>query len=278
MEIKLNNVNFYYDKKTKIKILDSINLKIENNKIVGITGKSGSGKTTLIELICGLNIPSSGKITIDDIVINKKNLFDKNLLKNKIGYICQNSENQIFNKTVKDELTYSLKFLGKKVDDAKIIETLNMVGLNENYLNRNPFTLSMGEKKKLTIAETLLLDNDIIIFDEPQRGLDYKSILLLKRLIKNLKRNFGKTIIVVSRDVEFIHSLVEDVVIMNNGKILISGNKYDVFKNVSLLEEHNLPVPKVIKFSSIVLDKKNIKIGYRDEINDLLKDIYRYVR
>lgn len=278
MEIKVNNLNFYYDKKSGVKILDSINFKVSNNTIVGITGKSGSGKTTLAQLICGINIPSSGKITIDDIVINKKNIFDEKQLKNKIGYIAQNSENQIFNKTVKDELTYALKFLGKSIDEGKILEVLNLVGLDESYLNYNPLLLSTGERKKLSIATTLVLDTDIIIFDDPTRGLDSKSIKNLKFLIKNLKNNFDKTILIISRDVEFIHALSDEVIIMNAGKILVWGNKYEVFKTTDLLKNYCLPIPKTIEFSSIVLDKKNIKIGYRDEINDLLKDIYRYVR
>lgn len=277
MEIKVSNVNFYYNKKSGIKVLDSINLKIASNSIVGITGKSGSGKTALAHLMCGINIPSSGKIMVGDIIINKKNIFDERKLKNKIGYIAQNSESQLFNKTVREELTYSLKFLGKSVLESKIIEVLNLVGLDETYIDANPLLLSTGEMRKLSIAATLILDTNIIIFDEPTKGLDSKSSKAIRRLIKNLK-NFGKTVIVISQDVEFIHAICDEVIIMNAGKVLVWGNKYDVFKSVDLLKSYNLPIPKTIEFSTVVLDKKNIKIGYRDEINDLLKDIYRYVR
>ena len=278
MEVKFDNVNFYYDKKSKLKVLDSIKLGIKSNTIVGITGKSGSGKTTLLEVMCGIITPTSGKVTIGDIVINKKHLYDDNSIKNKIGYVTQNSEDQIFNSTVKEELTYSFKFLGKTISDDKIIEVLDLVGLSSDYLLSNPLILSTGEMRKLTIASTILLDNDIIVLDEPTKGLDHKSVRNIERLIKNLKNNFNKTVIVISRDVEFINRVSDQVVIMNEGKILISGNKYDVFKNIDLLERYDLPIPNTIKFSTIVLNKKNIKIGYRDEINDLLKDIYRYVR
>lgn len=278
MEVRFSNINFYYDKKSKEKILDSINLKIKNNTIVGITGKSGSGKTTLVEIMCGLLTPHSGKVTIGDIVVNKKRIFDEAALKNKIGYVAQNSENQIFNKTVKEELVYPFKFLKKNISEQQVLEVLNLVGLSESYLEMNPLLLSTGERRKLAIASTLILDTDIIIFDEPTKGLDSKSVKNFGRLIKNLKNNFGKTIIVISRDVEFIHSVSDQVVIMNEGKILLEGNKYDVFKNIELLNSYNVPIPNTIKFSTIVLKKKNVKIGYRDEINDLLKDIYRYVR
>lgn len=278
MEIKFTNVNFWYDKKSKQKILDSINLKIKNNTITGITGKSGSGKTTLIELINAINIPSSGKIVIGEFIINKKKNFDVTELRNKIGFVSQNSEDQIFNKKVIDELSYPFLFLKRDFDEKKMIEVLNLVGLDESYLNRNPLLLSNGEKRKIVIAATLVLDTDILIFDDPTNGLDYKSVKNFERLIKNLKNNFGKTIIVVSRDTEFLLKISDQVVIMNDGKILIQGDKYSVFKDTDLLNEYNLPVPKTIEFSNIVLNKKNVRIGYRDEINDLLKDIYRYVK
>ena len=124
----------------------------------------------------------------------------------------------------------------------------------------------------------LILDTDILILDEPTTYLDSKNIKILERLLKNLKNNYNKTIIVVSKDVEFINRISDNVVVMYNGSIAFSGNKYDVFKNISLLNEYEIPVPKTIEFSNLVLENKKIKIGYRDEINDLLKDIYRYVR
>lgn len=278
MEIKFKNVNFYYDKKTKEKVVDSIDLKIKSNTIVGITGKSGSGKTTLLEILAGLKVPTSGKITLDDIFINKKKDFDLNKLRTKISYVVQNCEDQIFNKTVKEELVYTFKLLNKEITDEKILENLKLVGLSESFLDRNPLTLSNGEMRKLVIASTLILDTEVIIFDEPVIGLDASSVKNFVRLIKNLKNNYNKTIIVASKDVELIHKISDQVVILNDGKVLLEGDKYDVFKNIDILNENGIPVPKTIEFSTLVLNKKHVRIGYRDEINDLLKDIYRYVR
>lgn len=277
MEVRFNNVNFYYDKKSKKKNLDSINLKIKANTVVGITGKSGSGKTTLVELINALILPTSGKVTIDNIVINKKKEFDKIELRKIVSYVVQNAETQLFNKTVEEELSYSCHFLNKSIERQRLIEVLNMVGLDESYLVKNPLLLSHGEKRKVAIASTLVLDSDVIIFDEPTNGLDGKSIKCIERLIKSLK-SAGKIVIVVSRDVEFLHKVSDDIVIMHGGRIVLEGNKYDVFKNIQILKQYEIPIPKIIEFSTLVLNKKNIKIGYRDEINDLLKDIYRYVR
>ncbi len=277
MEVRFNNVNFYYDKKSKKKNLDSINLKIKANTVVGITGKSGSGKTTLVELINALILPTSGKVTIDNIVINKKKEFDKVELRKIVGYVVQNAETQLFNKTVEEELSYSCHFLNKPIERQRLIDVLEMVSLDESYLVKNPLLLSHGEKRKVSIASTLVLDSDVIIFDEPTNGLDGKSIKCIERLIKSLK-SAGKIVIVVSRDVEFLHKISDDIIIMHDGKIVLEGNKYDVFKNIQILKQYEIPIPKIIEFSTLVLNKKNIKIGYRDEINDLLKDIYRYVR
>lgn len=277
MEVRFNNVNFCYDKKSKKKNLDSINLKIKSNTVLGITGKSGSGKTTLVELINALILPTSGKVKIDNIVINKKKEFDEKELRKIVGYVVQNAETQLFNKTVEEELSYSCRFLNKPIERKKLIEVLNMVGLDESYLIKNPLLLSHGEKRKVAIASTLVLDPNIIILDEPTNGLDGKSIKSIERFIKHLK-SVGKIVIVVSRNVEFLHKISDHIVIMHDGRIISEGNKYDVFKNVEFLKQYEIPIPKIIEFSTIVLNKKNIKIGYRDEINDLLKDIYRYVR
>lgn len=278
MEVKINNLNYYYDKKSKHKVIDSVNLRIKNNTIVSITGKSGSGKTTLVDLIGGLKIPNSGKITIDDIVINKKNIFDENLLKTKISIVSQNCEYQLFNKTVYEELCYPFKFRKDKIEKEKIIEYLNLLDLDESFLERNPLLLSTGEKRKVVIIGTLLLNTDIIVFDEPTLGLDSRSVKMFIRLLKNLKNNFDKTIIVVSRDIDFIQKISDQIIILHEGKIIAFGDKYNVFNDVSLLNSYGLPIPKTIEFSNLVLSKKNVRIGYRDEINDLLKDIYRYVR
>ncbi|MEG0826697.1 MAG: energy-coupling factor ABC transporter ATP-binding protein [Bacilli bacterium] len=165
------------------------------------------------------------------------------------------------------------------MDIKKLIsDTLKMVDLDESLLQRDPFTLSSGEKRKLAIASILIYNPKIILMDEPTIGLDYKSRENLIKIIRNLKTEYKKTIIIVSNDVDLIHKISDYIYILKEGNLLLSGNKYDVFKNTKLLRENNINIPKLIEFSDYVLINKRIKIGYRDEINDLIKDIYRYAK
>ena len=165
----------------------------------------------------------------------------------------------------------SVKNIEKHISDA-----LLMVELNDSYLNRNPFTLSSGEMRKVAIASVLAFNPKIIILDEPTIGLDNKSKNNLIKIIKLLKNRYKKTVIIVSNDTDFLLQVVDHVILLDKGRIIYEGNKYDVFKQD--LEKYKIKRPKIIEFEQLVLQKKNIKIGYRDDINDLMKDVYRYVK
>lgn len=283
MEIKFNNVGFSYNEQTPLKkeVLRGINIEIHEGKINGIIGKSGSGKTTLVEMINALLIPSVGNIKVDDYIIEKnQKIVNINNLRVNIGLIFENPEDQFFNTTVKKEIEFGMKYFNYKTDkiEKRVMDALKMVGLDDTYLTRDPFSLSSGEKRKVAIASVLAFNPKVIIFDEPTLGLDASSKENLIRLIKMLKNKYNKTIIINSHDVDLLHKLVDHVFILHNKKVVIEGNKYEVFTQVNKLNEYGIGVPKVIEFSHKVLVQKKIKMGYRDEINDLIKDIYRYAK
>ena len=165
----------------------------------------------------------------------------------------------------------SVKSIEKHVSDA-----LLMVGLDDSYLNRNPFTLSSGEMRKVAIASILAFNPKVVILDEPTIGLDNQSKKNLIKIIKLLKNRYKKTVIIVSNDTDLLLQIADHVVLLDKGKIIYDNNKYEVFKQD--LEKYGLKRPKIIEFEQMVLEKKNIKIGYRDDINDLMKDVYRYVK
>ena len=119
-------------------------------------------------------------------------------------------------------------------------------------------------------------DPDIIILDEPTVGMDNRSKISFMKLLKSLKKDFGKTIVIVSQDINFLHKFVDYVYLIKDGEIFLEGSKYDVFSNEYAMNECGLFVPNLLHFSNIVLSKKNVKLGYRDDINDLIKDVYRY--
>lgn len=263
MEIALEKVNFT-NKVFNTQILEDINLNIKTGLITTIVGASGSGKTTLAEIIDLLVIPSSGNVKYNS--------------KNKVGLVFQNPEEQFFASTVEKEIEFGLNYLNKDISKIKkkVQDALIMVNLNPNYLNRNPFSLSCGEKRKVAIASVLAFNPEIIILDEPTLGLDKKSQKSLIKIIKLLKNRYNKTIIVITKDTELAHIISDEVVVLNDGKIVLQGNKYEVFTED--ISKYGLKKPKIIEFEQLVYKEKNIKLLYRDDINDLMKDVYRNVK
>lgn len=268
MEVKVNNISFSYGEN---KVFDDFSCFINNNLISAIIGASGSGKSTLLDLIDGLTCVDCGYIKIGNYKVSDK-------IHKKVGYLFQFSEEQIFNSTVYKEIEFGLKCFKCSSIDLKIRNSIKLVGLDESYLLRNPFNLSNGEKRKVSLASILCYEPDILILDEPTVGLDNSSKNSFMKLLLNLKKEYNKTIIIVSHDIDFIHKFVDYVYLLKDGKLFLEGNKYDVLSNESAMEECGLIVPNLLRFSNLVFKKKNIKIGYRDEINDLIKDVYRYAK
>ncbi len=272
MEIKFDKVNFTYKKINycEHEVLKNINIKLKAGKINAIVGKSGSGKTTLLELITGILKPTTGKVLIDEKEIdNLNNAFD-------IGYVSQDN-NQFLQKTVKEELEMLLKLYNYKLKEKKkrINDSLIMVGLNEKYLNLNINNLSSGEKKKLALASALILNPSILITDEPVIGLDRKTKEELKKIFRILKTRYNKTIIFVSNNLDFVLEVADYVYVLYDKEIVLEGKKIDVLSKTDILKKYGIIGPNITSFENLVLTKKQIKIGYRYEINDLIKDIYR---
>lgn len=284
MEIKFNNVSFSYNVKSPLEkeVLKDINIEIENGKITGLIGKSGSGKSTMVQLINALNFPTKGNLEVGTFIIDskKRKIKKVNDLRVNIGLIFQFPEEQFFNMTVFDEISFGMKYFKFKTADIekRVVNALKMVGLNKDYLYRNPFTLSSGEKRKIAIASILAYNPSIIILDEPTIGLDSISKKKLVELIRTLKNRYKKTIILVSHDVDLIHQISDKIIVINDGKVVLDGNKYDVFKHEAELKKYGIKLPKAIEFSNLVYKKTGKKIGYRDDINDILKDVYRNAR
>lgn len=283
MEIKLQNIDYSYKKvnyKEK-KILENLNINFKSKKINTIIGKNGCGKSTILELLNFNIIPTNGLIKLPSFTVSSETkIQDVNQGNVKIGYLSQNSNEQLLGFTVRRELEMAAKFYNYKVNqlDKRISDVLIMVGLDSYLLDLPSKNLSFSEKRKLLLAIALIHNPEILILDEPTIGLDVKSKTQLAKLLKILKTRYNKTIIIASNDIDFIHKITDYIFIVNDKKVLLEGEKYEIFKQVKKLKQYGIDSPKVIKFSDTVLNKKNIKIGYRDEINDLIKDIYRYVK
>ena len=254
--IKFDGVNYIYNQglACEKKALDNVNIEIDENKIIGLIGKSGSGKSTFVQLFNKLLKPTSGKIFID---------------KKRIGLVFQYAENQIFEMTVEEEIGFGIKKYAPEKKIKKILEVLDLVGLDKSYLKKNPFELSGGEKRKVAIAGILVLEPEILILDEPTVGLDLKSQKEILENIKNLKQKFNMTVIIVSHDMNVISEFCDKVIFLRDRKIIFYGDTYKVFD----LNDFDLELPWTKK-----LAKKLVKKNFFVPENIILfDDLVEYV-
>ena len=272
MEVELRNIKYESQKEV---LLNNINIAFKEKEITSIIGPSGSGKTLIGYLILRLIEPSNGYIMIDGI----RN-YDINKSRKDIGYIFQNPEEQFFNKTVSEELSYGLKQFKYKLETEteRIKNSLKMVGLKEDILIKNPFELSSGEKEKVAIAASLILNPKVLILDEPTIYLDNKSKKNLIRLLKKLKREYNKTVIILSNDIEFIHELSDNIILLNKGEVVLNIKNNELLENCDKLKQVNMEIPKIIDFINMVKERKKIKLESTNDINELIKDIYINVK
>lgn len=259
MEIKISNLNYAYEKinyKPK-EIFSKLNIKF-NEGINCIIGDNGQGKTTLLDIINGDLKHKSGKVIKST---------------DKIGYV---KETPLFvTDTVREELIYNLIEHDHKVSEKRLYDALLMVGLDSNLMDSKISTLTYSQKRLLDLACAIIYNPRVLLIDNLTQDLsdvDKKNIIKLVRL---LKKRYDKLIIIASNDLEFVHKVADKIIVLYDKRVVLEGTKYDVFKNEKLLKQYNLSVPNIIKFENLVLDKKGIKLGYRDEINDLIKDIFR---
>lgn len=282
MEIKFTNVKFMYDNfGVKKELFNDLTFTLLSNKINTFIGSNGSGKTTILKLIKSLELPDSGYIKIGKYIVGKDSTIDTITdYKFRIGMVFQNSPDQFICDNVREELELGIKLYHYDLNqiDKRITGALQMVGLSKSYLDKNISSLSKGEKKLIAIASILVFNPKVILLDEPTNSLDYEYKNKLIKLLRMLKTKYNKTIVISSHDMDFVLKVSDNVYALNNGKIVLSGDKYDVLSNSEVLKKIGLKSPIIIEFSNRVYTLKNIKMGYRDEVNDLLKDIYRYVK
>ena len=224
--IILKDVSFSYENNRKI--LNRISLEIKSGSFLGVSGVNGSGKTTFTYLLNGL-IPHiikgelSGEVLVDGISTKSEK---SGFFARRVGMVFQNPDFSIFNLTVREEVEFGLKNLKLGNRDQRVKSALEACAIS-GFEDRDPQTLSFGEKQKVCLACAVALDTDYIVLDEPTASLDYKSSTDLYKLLKSLNRK-GKTIIVIEHDTEFLWQYARDVLILDKGNIALYGNAHDI--------------------------------------------------
>ena len=244
-KLEVRNLSFEYKENTKT--LDDVSFSASMGEFVCILGHNGSGKSTLAKLIMGLLKPISGEILIDGVILNEETVED---LRGKLGIVFQNPDNQFVGITVKDDIAFGLENRNIKRSEmlARIEKYSKQIGI-EHLLNRNPESLSGGEKQKVAIAGILACEPDIIIFDESTSMLDPKSVKELLSTINSLK---GKmTILYITHNLD--EALMADrVIVMNNGKVSLTGDVMDVFKEKEIIKEAKLDIFDNLKLIELI--------------------------
>ncbi len=249
MSIIFKNVTYVYGEDTPFEkeALKEIDLEIEDGEFIGIIGHTGCGKTTLLQHMNALLRPTSGEVNVYGIN-TKDTKADLRSLRKKVGLVFQYPEHQLFEETVFAEVAFGPRNLGMSEEkiELHVNDALEKVGLDPSiFKDISPFDLSGGQKRRLCIAGVLAMGPDIIIVDEPVAGLDPEGRDSILRYIKDLHTRDGKTIVLVSHNMNDIARLAERVFVMYEGRIALSGRVSEIFKDIDLLKEYKLGVPYV---------------------------------
>ena len=238
--ISIQNVTFHYP--DGLDVLQGVNLELRDGEFVAIMGENGAGKTTLVKMFNGLLKPDKGIVTVDGIDTRKKSVAQ---LSRDVGLIFQNPDNQLFAETVTQELAFSLRNFGFSEDviERRVTSILNTLDL-ERYEKSSPFVLSGGERKRVALGAILVWDPKHVIMDEPTIGQDYLQKDRLRNFIMQLVSQ-GKTVIIVTHDVEFVAECKPRVVLLSHGKVIGDGSATRILTNSSLVQQASLVLPQI---------------------------------
>lgn len=265
--IEVKNLKYQYEKyeKTSKYALDDISFSVEKQDFVALIGRSGSGKSTLISHLNGLYKADSG-----DILFNGKSIYakDYNLtnLRFKIGVVFQYPEYQLFSETVIDDVEFGAmkKGLSKEEAHKKSLEVLKLFDI-EYLKDESPFNLSGGEKRKVAFAGVFVMEPEVIIFDEPDAGLDTISKTNFYNLVKMLNEKMGTTIIYITHNLDDVIEYANKVILLNEGCLLKTGKPYEILSDENLMKMADLDMPYAIdiynylKAKGVNLDKTKLR-------------------
>jgi energy-coupling factor transport system ATP-binding protein len=259
--IKIENLVFTYP--NGIEALKGVNLEITDGQFVAIMGQNGAGKTTLVKHINGLLKPKNGRVVVDNVETTKSSIAT---LSRIVGFVFQNPDHQLFSETVEEEISFALKNFGydPKTIKERVVWALNLLDLTQ-YKKVSPFMLSGGERKRVALASVLAWNPKIVILDEPTIGQDHKQKERLRQFIVQLNRQ-GKTVIIVTHDVEFVAECSPRIVLMANGKIVGHGETKKILTNKELVSKVSVAMPEI---SQLFLKLKHH--GFPSEIVDVYK-------
>lgn len=256
--LKLENVSYVYSKGTPYEVtaLDDVSIEIKEGTITGIIGHTGSGKSTLVQLLNGLEKPSSGRVLIDDTDIWEKPK-EISKVRFKVGLVMQYPEYQLFEETIREDIAFGPRNMG--LEEAEIKERIaiaaDFVGLDRELLEKSPFDLSGGQKRRAAIAGIIAMKPEVLVLDEPAAGLDPIGRDAIFESIAKYRNETGATVVIVSHSMEDMARLCDELIVMAHSKVAMQGSRKDVFSRASELEEIGLSIPQVTKLMMLLKER-----------------------
>ena len=265
--LELSGVSYVYGKGTPFekRALNNVSAAFTQGAPTGIIGHTGSGKSTLVQTLNGLIVPTEGTVRFkgEDVHASKKGLRD---LRFKVGLVFQYPEYQLFEETVERDVAYGPKNMGLPGDEVKkrVLEALRYTGLGEEMLDKSPFELSGGQKRRVAIAGVMAMKPEVLVLDEPAAGLDPAGRESILGELNAWRESTGGTVILVSHSMEEIARHCDEILVLNRGEVWKHGTPAQIFSESEKLTEFGLEPPQVTRICTLI----------RSEGIDLPRDIY----
>ena len=291
-KIYLDHVNYIYSAGTPFehKALDDVSVGIREGCITGIIGHTGSGKSTMMQLLNGLSVPTSGSVLLNDYDINSKpkDLYEtwknlpeyQNLSKSaakkaikrevltrrrtlcfRVGLVMQYPEYQLFEETVYKDIAYGPKNMGLSDEEirARVYEAADFTGVGRDWLEKSPFDLSGGQKRRVALAGVIAMRPEVLVLDEPAAGLDPQGRTFIFDGIRNYQRTAGSTVLIVSHSMEDMACYCDDMVVMAKSDVVMHGDCREVFSHVDRLSQIGLDIPQITQLMQ-TLKKRGLDV------------------
>ena len=278
--LEVKNVSFLYSRGTPFErvALDDVSLAFERGKITGLIGHTGSGKSTLVSMLNGLYKPDSGQIILDgsDIWEKPKEI---SKIRYRVGLVMQYPEYQLFDETVEADIGFGPRNQGLSAEEVKerVVEAARYTGLDSSLLQKSPFELSGGQKRRVAIAGIMAMRPDVLVLDEPAAGLDPRGRREILGHLRDFVQERGASVVLVSHSMEDMASYCDNVIVMNSGRVWASGGVSDIFSRADELVKIGLDVPAVARIAA-ELKRRGIDIdGELYTVDGVKKAIISYI-
>lgn len=261
--IQLEHVSYIYSPGTpyEIKALDDVSVEIGEGKITGIIGHTGSGKSTFVQLLNGLEKPMSGRVLLDGVDIWEKPR-DIGKVRFRVGLVMQYPEYQLFEETIRRDISFGPRNMGLDEQEiaARVDMAVDFVGLDRELLDKSPFDLSGGQKRRAAIAGIIAMKPEVLVLDEPAAGLDPMGRDGIFEGIVRYGRETGATVIIVSHSMEDMARFCDELIVMAHARIAMKGNCAEVFSRAEDLEAIGLTVPQITRLM-VMLKKRGVDVS-----------------